>query len=69
MPKRRKVNGKKIVSSLRALATKNKVRLADAFLLADLHPSNISRWYRGIHAPRLSNIEEVETAIELLGKI
>ena len=63
-----KMNGKKAVSSLRALAIKHQVRLVDAFLLADLHPSNLTRWSKEIHEARISHVQDVEAAIELLGE-
>jgi len=63
-----KMNGKKAVSSLRALAIKHQVRLVDAFLLADLHPSNLTRWSKEIHKARVSHVKDVEAAIELLSE-
>ena len=61
-----KMNGKKAVSSLRALAIKHQVRLVDAFLLADLHPSNLTRWSKEIHKARVSHVKDVAVSIELL---
>ena len=63
-----KMNGKQAIAWLRQQARRRNVRLLDAFLLADLHPSNISRWSRDVHHARLSNVGNVEAAIQLLGE-
>lgn len=62
------INGKKAIRYLRSRAYDGRVRLEDAFLLAGLHPSNISRWSRQIHSARVRNVRDVEAAIELLGE-
>ena len=62
------INGRKAINYLRSRAYDGRVRLEDAFLLAGLHPSNISRWSRQIHTARVRNIRDVEAAIELLSE-
>ena len=62
------INGRKAINYLRSRAYDGRVRLEDAFLLAGLHPSNISRWSRQIHSARVRHIRDVEAAIELLSE-
>ena len=62
------INGRKAINYLRSRAYDGRVRLEDAFLLAGLHPSNISRWSRQIRTARVRNIRDVEAAIELLSE-
>ncbi len=62
------VDGKKAVLFLKGRARDKKVSLLDAVLLANLHPSNVSKWSRGIHSVRVRNIVEIEVAIDLLAE-
>jgi DNA-binding transcriptional regulator YdaS (Cro superfamily) len=62
------VDGKKAVLSLKGRARDKKVSLLDAVLLANLHPSNLSKWSRGVHSVRARNVVEIEVAIDLLAE-
>ena len=58
------------IKSLRRKASESGVKLIDAFLLAGLHPSNITLWSKGItKKPRGKSFESVELAIELLAEV